>query len=238
MLIIGHRGARKEAPENTLAGFIHAQQVGCKAFELDVRLSCDHELMVIHDPTLTRTTGLRESVKNLSAAEMSHLDARKNTAPWPEPCSIPTLQEIVDAAPDCQHWQFEVKTDSQFRLSVMALKLHHFIAQNGLAEIAIVTSSDRWFLQHLKKRFPQIRTGYVAEFVLPDPVSTALALNCSLLVVNKALVQKKLVATAQRAKLHVSVWTVNDGAQMQEMKKLGVDSLITDKPSLAFALRL
>ncbi len=236
MLIIGHRGARKEAPENTLAGFIHARRQGCVAFELDVRLSSDHELMVIHDPTLTRTTGLRESVKLLSAAEMALLDARRNTAPWPEPCPIPSLQEIVDAAPDCLHWQFEVKTDSRFRLSVMALKLRHFIDQNGLADIAIVTSSDRWFLQHIKQRFPDIQTGYVAEFPFPDPVQTAQKLKCALLVLNKALAQKKLIENAQREKVHVSVWTVNDGKQMQEMKKLGVDSLITDKPSLAFAL--
>lgn len=236
MLIIGHRGARREAPENTLAGFNHARQQGCVAFELDVRLSSDHELMVIHDSTLTRTTGLRKSVKDLSAGEMSFLDARKNTAPWPEPCPIPTLQEIVDSAPDCMHWQFEVKTDSHFRLSVMALKLRHFIDQNGLAKIAIVTSSDRWFLQHLKQRFPQILTGYVAEFPLPNPVQTALALNCALLVLNKALAQKTLVDNAQREKLHVSVWTVNDATQMQQMKGLGIDSLITDKPSLAFAV--
>lgn len=236
MIIIGHRGARNEAPENTLAGFLHARQLGCQAFELDVRLSSDHELMVIHDSTLTRTTGLRDAVKNLSAADMATLDARKNTAPWPEPCPIPTLQDVVDTAPDCLHWQFEVKTDSHFRLSVMALKLHQFIDHNELGDVAIVTSSDRWFLQHLKQRFPEVRAGYVAEFPIPDPIKTASALGCDLLVLNKALVQKSLVETAQNANLHVSVWTVNDAAQMQNLKKLGVDSLITDTPSLAFSV--
>ena len=92
-LIYGHRGARGECPENTLASFQHCLEQGVTRCELDLHLSADDELMVIHDPTLKRTTGQRGKVGRYSAAELEQLDARAAGPAWPQPCPIPRLRK-------------------------------------------------------------------------------------------------------------------------------------------------
>ena len=82
MLIYGHRGARGEAPENTLASFDKALQAGVTRVELDLHLSADHQLMVIHDPTLQRTTGIRGKVARHTAEQLTRLDARLGLSGW------------------------------------------------------------------------------------------------------------------------------------------------------------
>src|SRR5262245_48572737 len=90
-LIFGHRGAKGEAPENTLSGFSYARSVGVEAFELDVHLSADHELMVIHDATVDRTTNGNGPVAGFTAAELAALDARAGFAAWGVPVGVPRL---------------------------------------------------------------------------------------------------------------------------------------------------
>src|SRR5439155_21621382 len=77
MLLFGHRGARGEAPENTLAGFAHARRAGVAAFELDVRPTADGRLAVIHDATVDRTTNATGAVSDFTAADLARLDARR-----------------------------------------------------------------------------------------------------------------------------------------------------------------
>lgn len=233
MKIIGHRGARHEAPENTVEGFIWAQQHGCEHFELDIQLSRDHELMVFHDTTLHRTTGLRGRMASVSSRALTSIDARRGTPGWFMPARIPTLKDVIACAPHCKTWQFEVKTDSRHRLNLLAQKLARFIHTHKLTPCAYVTSSDRWFLHHFKRLYAGIATGYVAEWSIPDPVTTALKLECDILCMNDALASSNRVAAAKEAGLDVSVWTVNKLTRMDELATYGVDSVITDIPSIA-----
>ena len=82
-LIYGHRGAKGEAPENTLASFRKCLEHGVRRCELDLHLSLDGELMVIHDPTLKRTTGRRGRVCAAARAALSRCDSRRRTSPAP-----------------------------------------------------------------------------------------------------------------------------------------------------------
>lgn len=234
MIIVGHRGARQEAPENTVNGFIHAQQHGCQHFELDIQLSKDHELMVFHDDTLLRTTGFRGKLSRYNQYDLSNMDARCNTPGFAVPCYIPTLQEVVDCAPHTQHWQFEVKSDSRQRLSIVVRKLINFISHNKLNDRVTVTSSNRWFLARMREA-SQLSLGYVAEWPLPRPVMTAQKLGCHYLCINQSLVEveAETVTNAKALGMHVSVWTVNDKERMRQLEQLGVDSIITDLPSSA-----
>ena len=95
-LIYGHRGAKGEAPENTLSSFQECLKHGVRRCELDLHLSKDGELMVIHDPTLKRTTERRGKVVEHSAAELVTYDARKGGPGWIKPCPIPTLEELFE----------------------------------------------------------------------------------------------------------------------------------------------
>jgi glycerophosphoryl diester phosphodiesterase len=95
--IYGHRGAKGEAPENTLVSFQKCLESGVNRCELDLHLSRDGQLMVIHDPSLKRTTGHRGKVIEHDAAELVAYDARKGGPGWVHPCPIPRLEELFSS---------------------------------------------------------------------------------------------------------------------------------------------
>lgn len=233
MIIIGHRGARKEAPENTVEGFVHAQQHGCQYFELDIQLSADHELMVFHDSSLKRTTGQRGKLSNFPYRYLKTLDASLSMPNWHNPCLIPNLQSVVNSAPHTSHWQFEVKSDGRDRLGILIQHLHDFIIDHNLIKLVTVTSSNRWFLKQMSLLHPDIATGYVAELPFLDPVKTAKKLKCKTLAISLKIASATNIRRAKEAGLHVSCWTVNDLERMRALNEMGVDSIITDVPSLA-----
>jgi glycerophosphoryl diester phosphodiesterase len=233
-LIYGHRGARGEAPENTLSSFQRCLEHGVRRCELDLHLSRDGELMVIHDPTLKRTTGRRGKVHEHSAAELASYDARSGGPGWLTPCPIPRLAELFEACP-FEHWQLEVKSASKMRAARMVTAIAELTERYGLSDKVTVTSSSREVLKALKNLTPQLSRGLVAEYDWLDPLKVARHYGCELLALNWTLCTPERVHKAQRLGLHVSVWTVNEPALMRRLADFGVDSLITDFPGLASA---
>ncbi|WP_250657917.1 glycerophosphodiester phosphodiesterase [Alkalimarinus coralli] len=233
MKIYGHRGAKGEAPENTLEGFVHAYNQGIKRFELDIQLTKDGQLIVIHDPTLERTTGVVTKVKDAIFSEVATLDARQNTAAWSTHCHIPSLSEVVESCPDVEHWQFEVKSSSKDRLNILCNRLVEYIQADKLKERCVVTSSNTWFLKEIKRRDTSIKTGFVAEYRFPNPLNTANTLGCEYLCLNYSLCNKSVVEEAHKLDIHVSCWTVNNIHEMLLLREKGVDSIITDFPTSA-----
>jgi glycerophosphoryl diester phosphodiesterase len=231
-LIYGHRGARGEAPENTLASFQRCLEQGVTRCELDLHLSRDGELMVIHDPTLKRTTGRHGKVFEHDAADLVKLDAREGSPGWPQPCPIPRLAELFEKCP-FEHWQLEVKSTSRVRAARMVLAIQQLVAQNALQDRVIVTSSSREVLRALQRLTPDLARGLVAEHAWLDPIKVADNYGCSMLVLNWTLCSPQRLLRAQRQGLHVSVWTVNEPALMLRLADFGADSLITDFPGLA-----
>ncbi|MBP9035335.1 MAG: glycerophosphodiester phosphodiesterase, partial [Pseudomonadales bacterium] len=123
MLIYGHRGARGEAPENTLAGFHRALAAGASRVELDLRLSSDGELVVIHDETVNRTTDGRGLVAHKSVAELARLDARRAGPDWPDPQSVPGIARVLEEFPELEHLQLEAKPVDAASRGLMAGRL-------------------------------------------------------------------------------------------------------------------
>jgi glycerophosphoryl diester phosphodiesterase len=228
-LIYGHRGARGEAPENTLASFQRCLKQGVTRCELDLHLSRDGQLMVIHDPTLKRTTGRHGKVFEQDAADLVRLDARAAGPGWPQPCPIPTLAELFEKCP-FEHWQLEVKSASRVRAARMVLAIEQLVAHYGLHGRVIVTSSSREVLRALQRLAPGLPRGLVAEHAWLDPIKVANNYGCSMLVLNWILCSPERLLRAQRQGLHVSVWTVNEPALMLRLADFGADSLITDFP--------
>jgi len=142
MIVYGHRGAKGEAPENTLPGFKHAYRQGIRHFELDLVLSKDGKPVLVHDLTTDRTTGQKGEVSNYTAAELAAMDARKNTSPWPERAGIPSLEDLLDQFNDIEHFQLEVKKDSRARLNILCNRLTEIIQHRDLYQTAAITSSD------------------------------------------------------------------------------------------------
>ncbi len=233
-LIYGHRGARGEAPENTLAGFRHCLAQGVSRCELDLHLCADGELMVIHDPTLRRTTGRRGRVSTHSAAQLEALDARRAGPDWPHPCPIPRLRSLF-AEFQFEHWQLEVKSASPRRAAATVQAIARLVAEYALEERVVVTSSSRTVLRALQQEAPHLARGLVSERAWLDPVRVALRYGCQMLVLNWTLCSPQRLRQAQQAELHVSAWTVNEPALMRRLAAIGVESLITDFPGLATA---
>ncbi|NLC99892.1 MAG: glycerophosphodiester phosphodiesterase [Gammaproteobacteria bacterium] len=234
MLIYGHRGARGEAPENTLASFQTCLAAGVQRCELDLHLSKDGQLMVIHDTTLKRTTGRRGKVRHYTAAQLQQMDARHNTVAWPTPCPIPTLEQLF-AQCSFSHWQLEVKEASKRRAAEIVYAIEQLSARYQLQDKIVITSSSRTVLRAAHHLAPHLARGLVAEYAWLDPIKTAQRYDCSVLVLKYTLATQKRMARAQQVGLHVSVWTVNEPALMRRLAANGADSLITDFPGLAIA---
>ncbi len=233
-LIYGHRGAKGEAPENTLASFQKCLEHGVRRCELDLHLSRDGQLMVIHDPTLKRTTGRRGKVVEHTADELVGYDARHAGPTWKQPCPIPTLEELFEKCA-FEHWQLEVKSASRARAERTVLAIKALAERHGLQDMITVTSSSREVLKALLRVAPELSRGLVAEYSWLDPLKVAKQYGCALLALKWTLCSPERVAKAQQQGLHVSVWTVNDPALMRRLADQGVDSLITDFPGLARA---
>ncbi len=231
MIIYGHRGAKGEAPENTLAGFDHAYRHGIRHFEFDLVLASDGVPVIIHDLTVDRTTGHSGNVASFTAGELAVMDARRNTPPWSKATGVPTLEEVLAIIPDFEHLQLEVKSDNRHRLNILCNRLTEIIQRRDLFQRVAITSSDTWFLQETRRRNRKIRIGLVAERRFPRPNSTAARLECDYLCLNWKLCTRELVEEAHRRDMHVSTWTVNRIHDMLMLEELGVDSIITDFPT-------
>ncbi len=220
MKIMGHRGARHEAPENTLAGFAHLRQLGIHRVELDLQLSKDNQLIVIHDSTLDRTTSAKGKVSDYSVAEL-------------EKINVPTLEKVLSEWPELQTIQLEVKSRLAAEYAQVIDLLAPLINRFKLKDKATITSSDQEFLQASIARLSDQAHGYIAEPKISDPLDICLILGCSALVAHYSLCKELLMAKAQENQLCVSAWTVNDVNEMHRLEKLGIDFLITDMPSVA-----
>lgn len=235
MLIYGHRGAAGEAPENTLGGFRHAWERGARCLELDVRLSADEELVVVHDPKVDRTTNGRGAVSAFTSEELARLDARRKGPPWPQPEGIPRLAEVLRALPRTESWLVEVKkASSETQRRLIARRLRELLARSRIRDRIVVTSGDREFLAILREVLPNVARGYVG--VDMDPLKIALEHGCTHVLVNQFACTPALRLQAWRRRLVVVVWTVNDPVVIRHLHRMRVHGVVTDYPSMAVPL--
>ena len=165
--LVGHRGARGEAPENTLASFQVAIEAGVTEMELDVRLSSDGQLIVLHDSDVTRTTGVRGNVRQYTRAQLGVMDARRNTPGWHSPTGIPSLQEVVELCGPDMRFQFEVKGADRTVLHQLAHHLTHMIHDQQLQSRVVITSSHTGFLRMIGTMAPDLSLIHISEPTRP-----------------------------------------------------------------------
>lgn len=245
MKLIGHRGARGEAPENTLGGFQHIIDLGLKAVEFDVRLLADGKLAVLHDASLQRTAGKPDLLSNLHENELSHFDNRQGWADWHQPEPIPTLQQTLDLIIHFDHIEVEVKAvDDQEAVIKVVNQLIVELNNWSNKEAITVTSFDVRILaalqQSRKEHKHQLKTGLLLEpsslsDALPygqTPAEQSLTLGCTRIGLSDKLTTEASVSAIQAAGLPISIWTVNSPERAKELEKWQVDGLITDHPTL------
>ncbi|MBI2902900.1 MAG: glycerophosphodiester phosphodiesterase, partial [Candidatus Methylomirabilis oxyfera] len=230
-LNVAHRGASAMAPENTMVAFEKAVELGADVIELDLHVSQDGELIVIHDYTLDRTTDGRGPVHQRSLAELTRLDAGRWFGEGFAGQRIPTLAEVLDRFARKVPLALEIKAGSTFfpgieERVVSALRRHAAIDQ------AAVASFDHHALRRLKEIEPTIRT---AALLVGRPVALSAlagAAGANGLALEASFVTRSEVEACRAAGLKLVVWVVNDPAQMRHFIRLGVDGIITDRPDL------
>jgi glycerophosphoryl diester phosphodiesterase len=226
--IIAHRGASGQAPENTLAAFERAVQVGSPFIETDLRLTRDAHFVVIHDGTLERTTNGRGAVHEFTLAELRELDAGQWFDREFSGERIPTLEETLE---------FSRKHDVVFYLELKydsAWGMHHALVaalRNGdSAARTVVISFDPSTLLAVHDLDPSLMTGLLIEDRTEDFVQLANRVGARQVCAASSLVTPEFVEQAHRSDLHVVAWTVNKSEEMRAMMSAGVEGIMSDFP--------
>lgn len=228
MRIIGHRGARAEAPENTLGAFEFALQHNIRHFELDLRLSLDGVPMVIHDADTARTCGRELAIAEATAIQLQQLDAAME-AEWHQAEPVPTLAQLLPLLEQAKSVQLEIKSDHPARLSPL-IQATRDLLRGKDRERYTLTSFDRRALALARQLAPDLRRGLVCERRFVDNIGIAQRHGCELIVYHYRIVAPRQLERARSSGLEVSCYTVNDLAQVKKLKDWGVDSIITDHP--------
>lgn len=221
-----HRGASGQAPENTLGALERAIVLGADMAEIDVRLTADGRLAVIHDATCERTTGGHGRVADLTMAQLAQLDAGSwFDASWGDQ-RVPELSHVLDLARGRLRLNIELKPDG--RPQAMLDELLRQLARCDDARTCVVTSFDADLIDELKARAPGQAAGYIfGRGELPE---WAFSAKVDLLSAEQSLVDAAFCEFAAAAGKEVHVWTVDEPARIRGFLALGVDVVITNHP--------
>jgi len=220
ILKIGHRGAKGYEPENTLISFEKAIEMGADGIELDVHLSLDGHLIVIHDETIDRTTNGKGVVNQLTLAELKSF--RIN-----EKFEIPTLEEVLDLVDQRCFVNIELKNQDTAEKVVQLIE--HYISDKKWKNSDFLVSSFDWnALQQVRFLNDAIRIGVLTETDLDLAISFARFMKAEALHPDFQLLANVYAAKIQEKGILVFPWTVNEIDDIQKMKSFKVDGIITD----------
>ncbi len=240
--IVAHRGCSGAAPENTLAAFQMAAALGADMIELDVRMSRDGELMVIHDRRVDRTTDGSGSVFRKSAADLQTLDAGSWYARRFTGEKIPSLRTVFRLLPHRIGLNIEVKTDGDRRRGgLLAQELGRLIRKESRGRQVLVSSFDHRFLVKFHLLCPSVPTGALYLAVRDfgkKPSRIGMQTGAHAFICSRAQVRKRFVTDAHTHRMVVAVYGVNRRSQLARMLELGVDAVITDHPGQMMRLLL
>ncbi len=238
-LIVAHRGASYDAPENTLAAFRLAWEQGADAVEGDFYLTKDNEIVCIHDGNTKRTSGVERSVSASTLAELRQLDVGRWKDPKWQGERIPTLTEVLAAVPEGKKIYIEIKCGPE-----IVPHLPPVLTKSGLKpEQTIVICFNDKVIAAVREQIPGIKAHWLTGFkqdkqtqefqptadavldTLERIKATGLDANANRNVVDAAFIKR-----LRDRKLEFHVWTVNDANDARHFQQLGADSITTDRP--------
>ncbi len=234
MDIFGHRGATGEAPENTLLGFAHAlNSARVQCFELDVHLTKDNQLAVIHDNTLDRTTNGKGYISSFTMKELKNFDARNKFNFSDSIAEIPSLSEVFEIYADkIKHFQIEIKVDSSERIENTCNQIIDNIKNYGIGEKVTVTSFNEEALRCILRKNSTQKCGFIASSYRESALKKAIDLGCcNTCIPIETPDAKVLVKEAHAAGLEVTGWLGNTRKDVETLLEWQVDSITTDYPT-------
>ena len=232
-LRIGHRGASAECPENTLASFARAVELGVGMIECDLQLTADGHVVVFHDWTLERTTNGSGVVCELPLAAIRRLDAGswRDTRFAGE--RVPTLDETLDLVLPGAQLNLELKCrGSRAQARALAEASVAAVAARGAFGQIVFSSFDGTCLEELRAVSAEARIGVLWDAPpFPKAFARATRLGAAALHPRASTVTPELVREAHAGGLLVYVWTVNPVDEIVRLVRLGVDGVISDHPT-------
>ena len=231
-LIFAHRGAKSQAPENTLPAFQRALDLGVDGIELDVQRCASGELVVIHDFRVDKTTNGTGTVNEMTLAELRALDAGSHFSAYFAGTRIPTLNEVFDLVDGRCTVNVEIKSRN-FRDIDEAEPLVELLTQRNLWESVIVSSFNLIALLKVRSLAPQAQLGYLFDEQLPLFLHNALLapfFDLQAFHPHHTVIEKEGMEWAKTHGLAVNAWTVNEVEEAKRLATLGVNAIITDVP--------
>lgn len=221
LLTVGHRGLMGVEPENTLRSFRRADREGVDVIELDLHLSKDGELVVMHDAAVDRTTDGSGPISDFTLAELRELDAGEGER-------IPVFEEVVDAV--SAPLQAEIKDLAAARVLVEVLQ------RRALLERVTVISFYDDALREVRALLPDIPIVLVAGGSSETTPQRAPELGAGMVSLDLRRLHADLVARCRAAGLKVIAWTVNTPEDLAKVRELGLDGVVTDEPAIRQAV--
>lgn len=226
-LVMGHRGVRGPAPENTMAAFEEAHRQGADAIELDVLVCRTGEAVVIHDPTLERLSG---GADTRAVAALSYSELRRVDVGFGE--RVPLLSEVLAFARERRLGvNVEIKREAPDRLAVVTAAARLLRGWDPVHP-RVVSCFDPWMLSAFGLMAPNIPRALLVHrtWYRRYALSLPLPLGVGAVHIERTIASPALVRRLKKLGLAVSVWTVNAAREALDLAELGVDSLISDTP--------
>ncbi|SDO24312.1 glycerophosphodiester phosphodiesterase [Actinacidiphila guanduensis] len=214
-LTVGHRGVMAVEPENTLRSFRRAEQAGVDQVELDLHLSKDGALVVMHDASVERTTDGRGLIRDLTLEEIRGLDAGLGER-------VPVFEEALAAV--TRPIQAEIKDAAAARVLASVLR-----ERGETGRVSVLSFHDE-ALAEIHTLLPEVATVLVASDLGPDIVPRAQAVGARLVSLDLTRISLDLVRRCHAAGIAVMAWTVNSPQDWALARALGLDGAATDLP--------
>lgn len=234
-LIIAHRGARREAPENTLPAFERAIELGADGIELDVLLTKDNVPVVTHNDDLSILTDRRDFIHDLNFSELEEIDFGGHFGEAWRGTPIPTLSEAIQLIGRHKILAiFEIKAQS----GLHAISVNIIGAAVSAAKMSgpvLISSSSKRIVWELKRRYPNIpRAIIIRNRDFPFLRANYFAKVAGVSAIHPCLkiATPEMVANAHKKGLRVDAWTANTEADFRRCVELGVDGIISDDVAL------
>jgi len=227
--IVAHRGGSKEQDQNTLAALQNSCAKGVRGFEIDVRLTKDRRIVLMHDDMIERLTTGQGRVEDLTSAELARIRTRKSNQP------LPYLEEVFDFLKDKEgaFVQVEIKSGkySEADLAEMCGLLLGMVKRQIDPAKVIFISFDKRALRKIKELEPKQQTCLVTSEANPHVIQTAQAVGAGQLSVELNHLYRAFVRDAHKAGLKVTAWTVGQAEDAQLAIAMGTDYVATDIPA-------
>lgn len=230
MDIFAHRGVSAHYPENTIAAFQAAARLPIAGIELDVHLTADKEVVVIHDETIDRTSNGSGYVKDFTLQQLRTFDFGSWMSPEFSGETIPTLGEVLELFAGTNHRiNIELKTDIISYEGIEALVLKE-VASQQMTERVIISSFNHESLQTVSQIAPYIESAALFAEVLVDFMTYIALIPAKALHVSLPTAFRKSVKLALAEGAIVRVYTVNDEHNARSLQQLGIHAIFTDDP--------